>query len=66
MNQPALNDAEPRIDTTYFSQMENPVDADTLKELHEIYDKVNAYHTKNDTPGFNELNMVKSLKTFAF
>lgn len=50
----------------YFENMENPIDQETFDMIEKVYKKVNAYHKKNKTPGFHEINTIKILKTFPF
>jgi len=64
--QEALLKKKPAITRSYFKNIENPIDKYTLRKLRSIYKAVNTYHKKNKTPGFNDITIVKTLKTFAF
>lgn len=51
---------------TYFQQINNPIDQETLLFLKKIYKTVNTYHKEQKTPGFEKLEDIKVLRTFAF
>ncbi len=54
---------EPR---NFFTSIENPLSQEAVKELQNIYRLTNNYHIRQKTPGFQKIEAVKTIKSFAF
>lgn len=50
----------------FFQNISNPIDRETVIFLKKIYKIVNTYHKEHKTPGFQKLEEIKVLHTFAF
>lgn len=49
-----------------LQKLSNPIDQETLLLLKKIYKIVNTHHKEQKTPGFEKLEDIKVLRTFAF
>lgn len=54
---------DPKI---FFEKIENPLNQESVQNLQDIYSTVNEYHLTHQTPGFDILHGIKTLKTFSF
>jgi len=50
----------------YFSNIQNPIDKETLKIIKKSFSVVNKYHSENNTPLYQKISNIKILKTFSF
>lgn len=50
----------------YIHNLDNPISQHEAEELQDIYKKVNALHTKYQTPSYTPFKHIKVLNTFAF
>lgn len=51
---------------TYFSNIQNPIDWETLATIKKAFFVTNKHHKYKKTPWYQKINQIRVLKTFAF